>query len=728
MDPITGEVIRSAFDNIANEMSLVLLRTSGSPVLTESKDFSTVLFDADLNQIGASGYILLHMASGRLGVQAVAAARAPHDIQPGDAFICNDPYTSGALHQGDVGIVMPIFYGDDLIGWNASTAHLMDVGGSAISGFAPEARDTFSEALRFPGTRIARNAVLDAEWVGFMRNNVRVPVSFISDLRSLVAACNIGSERMRALVDEYGLATLNAYTKYNIELTEKALRERISRLPDGAIRTYDFVEYDGFGTSALNPVFCEMTIAGERMQFQFSGCPQIAAFVNSGRAALEGSLMAPIMCQFAPDIPFNEGFWNCIEIDRGEPGTIVNPVVPAPVTSGHASAGMRAGRMVQEAIVTACAASDDPDLRARVSGQASGAVAIGIWFGMDHKNEPCMFMPFGGALGIGGAGQTVGDGQDGYGMQSTLGIRWSDVEVQELDAPILLLWRRLLPNAGGAGALRGGMATDEAYKLHAVDGFNGITFATGAEIPARGFSGGLPGGTGMCRMIRGTQVEEVLARGELPAAPDKIGGTLDQTLKSCQTNIPYRRDDVFWSFGGGGGGLGDPFLRAPANIEADLNQGMITLAAAQVLYGAIVIGDGPYRVDAPATWKNRDAIRAELVPSAKINLAAAPRETICQGAVPRGGAWRCSHCDAKLDAKAGSWVEGAVTHRRDLADLFGQADTQFRRRAESPVILVEHYCPFCASCLMTEVQLEGAERETPTYHLATPGRLLRAAE
>ena len=35
-DPITAEVIRSAFDNITTEMSLVLLRTSGSPVLTES--------------------------------------------------------------------------------------------------------------------------------------------------------------------------------------------------------------------------------------------------------------------------------------------------------------------------------------------------------------------------------------------------------------------------------------------------------------------------------------------------------------------------------------------------------------------------------------------------------------------------------------------------------------------------------------------------------------------
>lgn len=729
MDPITAEVIRAAFDNITNEMSLVLLRTSGSPVLTESKDFSTVLFDADLHQIGSSGYILLHMASSRLGVQAVAAARVPHDIQPGDAFICNDPHTSGALHQGDVGIVMPIFYGADLIGWTFSNAHLMDIGGAAISGFAPEARDTFSEALRFPGTRVARNAVLDAEWVGFMRNNVRVPLSFISDLRSLVAACNVGGERMRALVDEYGLATLKAYTKYNIELTEKALRERIARLPDGTIRTYDFVEYDGFGSSPLNPVFCEMTIAGERMKFQFSGCPQIAAFVNSGRAALEGSLMAPLLCQFAPDIPFNEGFWNCIEIDRGEPGTIVNPVVPAPVTSGHASAGMRAGRMVQEAIANACAAADDPDLRARASGQSSGAVALGIWFGMDQNHQPCMFMPFGMAVGIGGAGQTTGDGQDGYGMQSTLGIKWSDVEVQELDTPIMLLWRRLLPNAGGAGATRGGMAIDEAFKLHRVDNFKGINFVTGAEIPARGFAGGLPGGTGMCRMIRGTEAEAILARGELPSTPESIGGTLDSTLKGCQTNISYQRGDVFWGFGGGGGGLGDPFLRAPELIEADLNQGMVTVAAAEVLYGAVVAGANPYRVDVAATWSKRDDIRHALVPGARVQLAAVPRATICQGAVRRDDAWLCSHCDTRLDAKqASDWVAGTVAHRRDLADLFARADTQIRRRDDSPVMLVERYCPSCACCLLTEVQLQGAEQETPYFRVAAAGAPVRAAQ
>ena len=716
-DPITAEVIRSAFDNITTEMSLVLLRTSGSPVLTESKDFSTVLFDADLNQIGSSGYILLHMASSRRGVEAVARARVPHDIKPGDAFICNDPHTSGALHQGDVGIVMPIFHHDELVGWTFANAHLMDIGGSAISGFAPEARDTYSEALRFPGTRVAHQAVLDDEWVRFMRNNVRVPLSFISDLRSLVAACNVGGERYGKLIEEYGRETLKKYIDYNISLTEKALRDRIASLPDGTYSTYDYVEYDGFGDERLNPVFCEMTVAGDQLKFRFSGCPQVAAFINAGPSASEGSLIAPIMCQLAPDIPFNEGFWNCLEIDLGESGTIVNPTVPAPVTSGHASAGMRVGRMVQEAIAAACAASDNEDLRARVSGQSSGAVTLGIWFGTDNKGNPSMFMPFGMAVGIGGAGQTTGDGQDCYGMQSTLAIKWADVEVQELDSPVLMLWRRTKANAGGAGVSRGGLAIDEAFMLHGADNFVGMNFQSGAEIPPRGISGGLPGGSGKAWLIRASNAEQLFSGGLLPKSPELISGMVDESLRGCQTHIPLAKGDVFRGIGGGGGGLGDPFLRDPLLVEQDLIDGAISFNAAEQLYGAVLTSDNRTKVDTAATWANRNTRRSALVVGAKPALDKLPAETALFDVRRQNGAWVCSHCDTHLADGAGSWIGATFTNERDLASVYEAADTSIRRRHSNAVTLVEHYCPTCAVCLKAHVMVD---RESPPVYRISP--------
>jgi len=717
-DPITAEVIRSAFDNITTEMSLVLLRTSGSPVLTESKDFSTVLFDKDLNQIGSSGYVLLHMASSRLGVRSVVEKRVPGDVKPGDAFLCNDPHTSGALHQGDVGIVMPIFYDDEIVGWTFSNAHLMDIGGAAISGFAPEARDCYSEALRFPGSRVGRKAMLDEEWVKFISNNVRVPGSFISDLRSLVAACNRGGERLRDMIDEYGLDVLESYTNYNIDLTEQALRDRIRLLPEGTFQTYGWVEYDGTGVAELYPVFCDMTVADGTLKFKFSASPQVNAFINAGQSALEGNLIGPVMCQLAPDIPFNEGFWRCLEIERGEAGTILNPVAPAPVSSGHANSGARVGRMVQEAISAACALSDSDEIRSRAAAQASGGITLCFWFGQDRHGAPTMFAPFGMAVGIGGGGQTIGDGQDNYCMAATLSITWADIEVEEMDSPVMMLWRKLHANASGAGRYRGGGSIDEAFMLYGVDNFIGNTSMPATEIPAGGFSGGLPGGSGAAQILRDTNVSALLASGKLPSSPALIGGADPGNRPANATHLALGKGDVFRGLASSGGGLGDPFLRPPEEVQQDIDDGVFGVKAAEALFGSVVGSDS--KVDIDATWKNRDEIRAKLVASKSGSLRDVPPESGALGVVRAGDQWACGHCDTSLGSFADNWKDSVQPHQRDLADLFDAAGTQIRRRTEGAVLMAERYCPNCASCLSADMEVDGQERVHPVYRVSMP--------
>ncbi len=49
-------------------------------------------------------------------------------IRSGDMFIVNNPY-KGALHQPDFGIVAPVFYDGQRIGWIGVCAHQLDVGG-----------------------------------------------------------------------------------------------------------------------------------------------------------------------------------------------------------------------------------------------------------------------------------------------------------------------------------------------------------------------------------------------------------------------------------------------------------------------------------------------------------------------------------------------------------------------------------------------------------------------
>jgi N-methylhydantoinase B len=716
LDPITAEVIRCAFDNIADEMAIVLLRTSGSPVLTEAKDFSAVVFDVQGRQIGTAGYVLAHLASSRIAIQEIMKQRLPDDLEPGDIFACSDPYSAGALHQGDVGIVMPIHDDETLIGWAFANAHLIDVGGTSISGIAPQAHDCFEEAIRFPGVRVGRNGVLDGEWARFIGSNVRVPVSFINDVRSLVAACHAGAERMRGLVAEYGMPTLRRYIDHNIALTEKAFRERIAELPDGVAHTYDWVEYDGRGSADLHAVFCEMSVDGDRLAFSFSGVAQVAAFINATPSAVAGAgVMTPIVCMLAYDIPFNEGIWNCIEIDTGEPGTIVNPRVPAPVSNAHMETGIRLGRMVAESLSVACALSGTESLRDRAAGQAPSTGAGAAWFGMKNENELTVFFPLDNLVAIGGGAQTTGDGQDLYGFQATLAVSFPDVEVHELIDPFFVLWRRFAVNSGGAGRNRGGMAMEQAYTLWGADHFGGSVFMAAVELPARGFSGGYPGAAGRSAVIRNSDVLRQIENGRLPSAPEKLDGELD-LLPAKGSNVPLNRGDVYWAISSGGGGLGDPFLRPPEQVARDLDTGRITRSAAEALYGAVVAEDnGSIAIDIDATWENRDRLRTALVPGKTRPLKDVAAGGVLLGVTVEDGQWRCAHCGTGIGSTGQQWKEQLRSVRHPLADIFETAETPIRRRHDQPAFIAERYCPECAACLSVDIEVDGSDRTPPGF-------------
>ena len=54
VDPITTEIIRSAFKAAADEMNATLIRSAYTPVIYEMKDCSVALLDADHRILGQS--------------------------------------------------------------------------------------------------------------------------------------------------------------------------------------------------------------------------------------------------------------------------------------------------------------------------------------------------------------------------------------------------------------------------------------------------------------------------------------------------------------------------------------------------------------------------------------------------------------------------------------------------------------------------------------------------
>src|SRR5690625_4758387 len=115
-DPVTLEVLRMRLDSIVEEMGSAMIRSSGSPVITESGDFNTALFDPEGRIYSYSDFVQFHIGSGSVAVQNLVAELGDEPVYPGDAFISNDPHTAGAAHPPDTNVISPIFYEDELIG------------------------------------------------------------------------------------------------------------------------------------------------------------------------------------------------------------------------------------------------------------------------------------------------------------------------------------------------------------------------------------------------------------------------------------------------------------------------------------------------------------------------------------------------------------------------------------------------------------------------------------
>jgi N-methylhydantoinase B len=417
----------------------------------------------------------------------------------------------------------------------------------------------------------------------------------------------------------------------------------------------------------------------------------------------------------AHDIPFNDGIWRCLDIDRGEPGTIVNPQVPAPVSNSHIETGGRIARMASAVISEVCNASDDELLRGRVAGACASCSTGTAWFGTNKRGELGVFFPMDLAASGGGGAQSVGDGQDVYGYQCTLDIAIPDVEVHELNDPFLILWRRFHRNAGGAGRYRGGLGIDEGFMLRGGGRHACTSFISTSELPPRGFGGGYPGGVGLNHIIRDSNIDALLAQGSLPAGPADIAGEID-AIPSKASNVPFLPGEVYWGFSPGAGGLGDPFLRSPEAVQDDLDEGRITAAAARELYGAAV--DEHQRVDAEATWARRDELRAAIVPGKTHSLREDSVLSHAGGVRPHGDDWACAHCAAPVAPLRSNWKEATVVRRRPVAEVFAATGTSVRPRSREPAILAERFCATCGTVLAVDVEIDGQERRATVFRFA----------
>ncbi|MFQ5426538.1 MAG: hydantoinase B/oxoprolinase family protein, partial [Gaiellales bacterium] len=522
VDPVTFEIVRHKLLNVMDEAIIALENVSGSPITNEGHDLMVSLYEADGGlMVGGVGF-LHHLTSAAQAVKHVIATFADDPgIHEDDVFFFNDSYTA-ALHPPDVYIISPLHHDGELTGFVANFVHVTDIGAVDPGGFSPNARDNYQEGFQTKGLKIVEGGKPRRDVLDTFLNQVRDPGMTALDLKSQLAANHVAKQRMARLYTDYGVETVRAVSDTLIEQSERLVRARLSELPDGEWRAREYIDMPG-GSCTV-----ELTAikAADELTYDFTGSGgQVELGINCCYWATWGGMFAPIFPLLAWDITWNEGVTRPISLVAPE-GTVVNCIRPAPVSIATVGTIQIVNNLSTIVLSKMLGASEK--YRHRATAVWHGSHAHLETHGLDESGEfyvAPLTDTFGGAAGA----RAFRDGVDLGGEIPNVVSRWANAESQELNTPLVYLYRRAVPDSGGPGKYRGGVCHEYAFSPNRT-GKNamGLTlFGKGTRAPmSLGIFGGYPG----CNVGYSTFRESDLEH--LPAALSETAGAT--------------REDVFW--------------------------------------------------------------------------------------------------------------------------------------------------------------------------------------
>lgn len=691
MDPIAYEVVRNRLLAITEEMRIALQSVSGSPTVTEATDFFTGLYLPD-GSFATMGHQVTHEAAPVGTFIRHLQRRKTVDIREGDMFIGNDPYV-GALHQNDVQMAAPIFRDGEIVAWAGVMAHETDVGGMDFASWSPKAREVYQEGLRIPAVKLVDRGELREDVLELIVTASRLPEALGLDIRAFIATLNVANARLQNLMDRQTAEFVMATMRRMIDETEQQTRERLRLMPDGKVHVRDFLEHDGH-SNTLYRIDLVLTKTGDHLLFDFGdSSPQSPGFINATRAGLMGGITGGLIPTLGFGIPWNEGLLRPVEIAAPD-GLICTATHPAPVGSATVETIWVVTNVVCRALSLLLAASEEFSDRAQAVSSGTmatlnmgGVNQFGERFGL-HLLDP---------LAGGSGAYTSRDGIDAGGPPAVPIPSIADVETNEQKSPLLYLYRRLRADTGGAGTRRGGASAEIAVTVHGVERAEALIMTHGAEVPnSVGLLGGHPGSV----------VRQHFGRGALENGyPDRLPHDLGEMAGTWEDlgPKPGRRTittkDVFGVSWQGGGGVGDPILRDPMEVLADVSSGIVTEQQAESVYGVVLVGD---MVDPEATERRRLEIRRERLGADPQTQDSDSEEGLPFGPslnLFRGDAgWEVrSRAGAVLSVGSTRWREGALHRDFDLDGL------------HSDLTMSAFYCPLSGDLLAVDVHETDAE-------------------
>jgi N-methylhydantoinase B len=271
-----------------------------------------------------------------------------------------------------------------------------------------------------------------------------------------------------------------------------------------------------------------------------------------------------VLCTLNPQIVLNAGItrpFTCIVPE----GTVLNPHPPAAV-------GMRSLTCARlRSLIIGAFGLAVPDRMPAAPAGSSSIVNVATTDNRTHRSVLAAVNPIVG----GGGGMPHRDGTNGSGADAAY-LKNTPVEITEAEVPIQILRYGLLPDSGGAGRWRGGLATAMDFRVFAPNTRITARNRDRSRFRAWGILGGGPGAPSGFLLNPGTNRERIL------------GNTDTVTMEP---------GDVIHIHSPGGGGRGDPLAREPERVALDVQRGYVSVAAARDDYG-VIITDGEVDTDA----------------------------------------------------------------------------------------------------------------------------------
>jgi N-methylhydantoinase B/oxoprolinase/acetone carboxylase alpha subunit len=574
-------------------------KISASPGIREVGESVVALYTPEGDSIVLSTGIVIHVHTMSRTLKWMIAHDYEDDpgINPGDIFANNDPFVAN-VHPPDLMTLIPLHWEGELIGWAGAVCHEIETGGVVGGANMGTTAERFGNGLTITAEKIGRDDTVNKDYWLRAEYNLRTPIYWILDTKSMVSACLEVRERIYELIEEYGIDYYKRATRELIEESRQGHLERMKimtvpgryRVP--AISCHTLEGKKGASAIAHDVLLnapIEITIRTDgHLHLSFEGIgPQSWTPFNCALAATDGHLFVSLTQFMDYDGRVNDGAWYAISLNIPS-GSWANPDNPLTSIGGIWSVMM-------------------PCFGAWMRGMSRAFLARGfkeeIFVGMVTTPifEGGGVNQYGMRSGVqnlecaseGSGARGIMDGIDnsyvGWNPESDMG----NVEIWEQFLPILYLGRRIVRDHVGWGKYRSGTTMSSIYYMHNTPMwlvmstihsdlvFDNAGMCGGYPAPTAKYTYTMTGSDLLERAQKQLPLPHVEGDAQNPDIQRLLGGVFD--VEKGFYHRPLKTGDVWQFFYNTSGGYGDPLERDPERVRADLDNEIQSIEAARRL-------------------------------------------------------------------------------------------------------------------------------------------------